>query len=126
MNPVFSRFVRLARCATVAALFAATAVQAGPMPNPLRNVPITAREQPIAIFLQTLMAQVDVPVSVSPTLVANVNGTFTGPAEKVLRDVSRIYNLVTYYDGAIMHVVPAGDVTTKTFAVTPKVADKVL
>jgi len=41
-------------------LCAATAVQAGPLPNGLRNVSITAREQPIAAFMQTLMAAVDV------------------------------------------------------------------
>jgi len=96
------------------------------MPNPTRNVSITAREQPIAAFMQTLMAAVDVPVSVSPTLTANVNGTFVGPAEKVLRDISRIYNLVTYYDGAVMHVVPAAEIATKTYAVTPRMSDKLL
>ncbi len=126
MTPVLSRLARFARCATVAALFAATAAQAGPMPNALRNVSITAREQPIALFLQSLMGQIDVPVSVSPTLVSNVNGTFTGSAEKVLGVVSRTYNLITYYDGAVLHVVPAGEVQTKTYAVTPKLADKVL
>jgi len=118
--------VRIVRCALVAALFATAGAQAGTVPNSQRNVSITAREQPIAAFLQTLMAQVDVPVSVSPTLTANVNGTFAGSAEKVLRDISRIYNLVTYYDGAVMHVVPAAEVATKTYAVTPKMSDKLL
>jgi len=63
---------------------------------------------------------------VSPTLTANVNGTFTGTAEKVLRDISRIFNLVTYYDGAVMHVVPAAEITTKTYAVTARMSDKLL
>ncbi|HYS13925.1 MAG TPA: type III secretion system outer membrane ring subunit SctC, partial [Burkholderiaceae bacterium] len=129
-NLVVSCFARLARFAArgaiVAALFAGTVAQAGVMPNGLRNVSITAREQPIAAFMQTLMAAVDVPVSVSPTLTANVNGTFAGSAEKVLRDISRIYNLVTYYDGAVMHVVPAAEVATKTYAVTAKMSDKLL
>ena len=105
---------RLVRCVGLAALLAATAVQAGPMPNGLRNISITAREQPLAVFMQTLMASVDVPVSVAPTLTANVNGTFAGSAAKVLRDVSRIYNLVTYFDGSIMHVVPANEVATRS------------
>src|SRR5882724_1819629 len=129
-NLVVSCFARLgrlaARGAIVAALCAGTVAQAGVMPNGQRNVSITAREQPIAAFMQTLMAAVDVPVSVSPTLTANVNGTFAGSAEKVLRDISRIYNLVTYYDGALMHVVPAAEVATKTYAVTAKMSDKLL
>src|SRR5215467_7660903 len=117
---------RLLRCALVAFLFATAAVQAGEMPNAARKVSITAREQPIAAFLQDLMAQVDVPVTVSPTLTGTVNGSFVGPAEKVLRDLSRIYNLVTYYDGAVMHVVPAAEVETRTYAVPPKMSDKML
>ena len=32
--------------------------------------------------------------SLSAQLTGNVNGTFAGPAEKVLRDISRVYNLV--------------------------------
>ncbi|HTT11064.1 MAG TPA: type III secretion system outer membrane ring subunit SctC [Burkholderiaceae bacterium] len=125
-NLFISCLARLVRRALVATLFVASAVHAGTLPNPTRSVSITAREQPIAAFLQTLMAAVDVPVAVSPTLTANVNGTFVGTAEKVLRDISRIYNLVTYYDGAVMHVVPAAEVATKTYAVTPRMSDKLL
>jgi type III secretion protein C len=125
-NFVITCCIRVLRCVSIAALFAATAVQAGPIPNGFRNVSITAREQPIAAFMQTLMAAVDVPVSVAPTLTANVNGTFAGSADKVLRDVSRIYNLVTYFDGSVMHVVPAAEISTRTFAVTPKISDKLL
>jgi type III secretion protein C len=90
---------------------------AGSMPNGERKVAITAREQPIGAFLQNLFATVDVPANVSPNLAGNVNGTFSGPAERVLRDVSRVYNLVTYYDGAVVHVVPANEVTTRNYAI---------
>ena len=79
------------------------------MPNAQRTVSLTAREQPIAAFLQNLFAAVDVPASLSPQLTGNVNGTFSGPAEKVLRDIARVYNLVGYYDGNVMHVVPAAE-----------------
>jgi type III secretion protein C len=118
---------RLARgIAFAAALAAAAAVQAGPMPNAARKVSVTAREQPIAAFLQDLLAGIDVPVAVSPQLTGSVNGAFVGPADKVLRDVSRIYNLVTYFDGAVLHVVPAGEIATRTFAVSTRLSDRVL
>ena len=71
-------------------------------------------------FLQDLFATVDVPVSISPGLTGSVNGSFSGPAEKVLRDVSRVYNLVTYFDGAVMHVVPAAELARRTYAVAPR------
>jgi type III secretion protein C len=100
--------------------------QAGSLPNPARKVSITAREQPLAAFLQDLGASVNVPVAVSTQLTASVNGTFTGPADKVLRDVSRIYNLVTYFDGAVMHVVPASDLMSRAFPVSRQVGEKLL
>ena len=119
-----NRFV--ARCLAALALGAALAVQAAPMPNALRQVSITAREQPIGAFLQDLFAAVDVPASISPNLTGAVNGAFTGPADKVLRDVSRVYNLVSYYDGSVMHVVPAGDVVRRTFATAPAASERLL
>ncbi|NRF67262.1 type III secretion system outer membrane ring subunit SctC [Aquincola sp. S2] len=110
---------------TVLAFTAATA-HAGPLPNGQRNVSITAREQPIGAFLQNLFAAVDVPVAVGPGLTGAVNGSFNGPAEKVLRDVARVYNLVTYFDGAVMHVVPASDLVRKSFNASPSAAERLL
>jgi type III secretion protein C len=118
------RLVMLALAAGV--LLAATAAMAAPMPNGGRPVTITAREQPIAAFLQDLFATIDVPASISPGLTGSVNGSFTGPADKVLRDVARVYNLITYYDGSSMHVVPANELARRTYSVTPAVSDRLL
>jgi type III secretion protein C len=107
-------------------LLAAGLAQAAPMPNAARPVSLTAREQPVGAFLQNLFASVDVPASVSPQLAGSVNGSFAGPAERVLRDVARVYNLVPYFDGAVMHVVPAADVQTRTFALPRHLAERVL
>jgi type III secretion protein C len=96
------------------------------MPNAARTVSITAREQPIAAFLQNLFSAVDVPASVSPQLTGSVNGSFSGPAERVLRDIARVYNLVGYYDGNVMHVVPAADLVTKTYTLPRAASERVL
>ncbi|NML18508.1 type III secretion system outer membrane ring subunit SctC [Azohydromonas caseinilytica] len=96
------------------------------MPNAGRPVSITAREQPIAAFLQNLFASVDVPAVISPQLAGSVNGSFSGPAERVLRDVARVYNLVAYYDGSAMHVVPAAELVTRSQALSAPAADRVL
>ena len=122
MAPLLTRILRGAACAL---LVAACAAQAAPMPNGARPVSLTAREQPIAAFLQNLFSAADVPAAVSPQLAGSVNGSFSGPAERVLRDVSRIYNLVPYYDGAVMHVVPASDLVTRTFALARPASDRV-
>jgi type III secretion protein C len=114
------------RAAPLAVLLAASIANAGPLPNGARAVSITAREQPIASFLQDLSADVEVPVAVSPKVTGTVNGTFSGSAQKVLHDVARVYNLVGYFDGAVMHVVPASELATRTFAVPRTVAERAL
>jgi type III secretion protein C len=126
-----SRFISFGRAAlgrvvVAVALVAALAAQAAPMPNASRQVSITAREQPINAFLQDLFAAVDVPAAIAPNLGAAVNGSFVGSAEKVLRDVSRVYNLVSYYDGSVMHVVPASALVRRSFAATPAASDRML
>jgi type III secretion protein C len=114
------------RLAPLAVLLAASIANAGPLPNGARAVSITAREQPIAAFLQDLSAEVEVPVAISPKVTGTVNGTFSGSADKVLHDVARVYNLVGYFDGAVMHVVPASELATRTFAVPRTLAERVL
>jgi len=116
----------LASSFALAACLAAAAAQAGPLPNGERKVSITAREQPIGAFLQNLFATVDVPANISPALAGAVNGSFSGPAERVLRDVGRVYNLVSYYDGAVMHVVPANELATRHYAVAPAAGQRLL
>ena len=119
------RLVVLALAAVVV-LAASAAAMAAPMPNAGRGVSVTAREQPLGLFLQNLFSQIDVPAAISADLKGNVNGTFVGPADKVLRDVSRVYNLITYFDGAVMHVVPSSDLTQRTFALAPAAGDRLL
>ncbi|MED5621610.1 type III secretion system outer membrane ring subunit SctC [Ideonella sp. BN130291] len=111
----------------LAACFLASALGASAAPIPFddRNLSLTAREQPIASFLQDLFGQLDLPVSVSPSVKGQVSGSFSGPAQKVLRDVSRSFGLVTYFDGSVVHVVSAGDITSRTLNVTPKVGERV-
>ena len=116
----------LKRCAWIALATGALAAGAATMPNAGRPVTITAREQPIGAFLQDLFATMDVPAAISPSLAGTVNGSFSGPAEKVLRDVSRVYNLITYYDGAVMHVVPTSELARRTYAVAPAVGDRLM
>jgi type III secretion protein C len=124
MNPLLR--IGLLCAMACALLAAAVAVQAAPMPNAARTVSITAREQPVSAFLQNLFAAVDVPAAVSPQLAGSVNGTFSGPAERVLRDISRVYNVVGYYDGNVMHVVPANDLLTKTYTLPRAASERVL
>lgn len=104
----------------------ASALQAASLPNGTQRLSLTAREQPVADFLQTLFSSVGVPADIAPDVAGTVNGTFSGQARKVFADIARVYNLVGYYDGAVMHVVPARSLTRRTYAVHPADADRML
>ena len=90
-----------------------------------REVALTAREQPIAAFLQDLFGRVDIPVSVSPSVKGAVNGSFSGPAERTWRGIARAFNLVEYFDGAVLHVYSPADMATRTLPITPSAAARV-
>ena len=105
----------MAGCVMAAAL-AAGAVQAAPIPLEGRQVDMTAREQPIASFLQDFFGTLDVPVSVSASAKGAVNGVFRGPADRVLANILRSFGLMAYYDGAVVHIYTPGEISTRTFA----------
>ncbi|MBP7532410.1 MAG: type III secretion system outer membrane ring subunit SctC, partial [Ottowia sp.] len=105
----------LAGCLLGSALVAGPAL-AAPLPLEGRQVDMTAREQPIASFLQDFFGTLDVPVSVSTSAKGAVNGVFRGPADRVLGNVLRSFGLMAYYDGSVVHIYTPGEVTTRTFA----------
>jgi type III secretion protein C len=117
---------RVAGCAAMAcALVAPIASVAGEPPGMGRKVTLMAREQPLAAFLQELFAGVDVPVSVSAAAQGVVNGRFDGSVQSVFRDVARSFSLSGYYDGAAMHLYPASEIGTRTYATDPTQAARI-
>ena len=107
------------------ALAFSSAARAMAIPFGEREVALTAREQPIAAFLQDLFGRVDIPVAVSPSVKGAVNGSFSGPAERTWRSVARAFNLVEYYDGTVLHVYSPADMATRTLPITPSAAARV-
>jgi type III secretion protein C len=119
------RYGWAALAVTVVLLCVSRPAQAMPIPFADRTVQLTAREQPIAGFLQDLFGLVDVPVNVSPSVKGAVNGNFSGPAERVWRNVSRAFNLVEYYDGVVLHIYAPSDMATRTLPIAPSLSAKV-
>jgi type III secretion protein C len=109
---------------TLMALLSGTA-QAMPIPFGQREVQLTAREQPISSFLQDFFGRLDIPVQVSPNARGNVNGNFSGSAERTWRSLARIFNLVEYYDGAVLHIYSPADMSTRTLPLSPATASRV-
>lgn len=115
----------LAGCVLGAALAGGTAL-AAPLPLAGQQVDMTAREQPIASFLQDFFGTLDVPVSVSANAKGAVNGVFRGPADRVLANILRSFGLMSYYDGSVVHIYTPGEVTTRTFAMPAGGANAVI
>jgi len=91
-----------------------------------RDVRLTAREQPIHLFLQDLFGLLDLPVAVSPGVKGAVNGQFSGPAERVYRNIARSFGLVEYYDGAVVHIYSPSEMGTRTLPLPNGVAARVI
>ncbi|MGQ3055159.1 MAG: type III secretion system outer membrane ring subunit SctC [Roseateles sp.] len=114
------------RFAAAAALLLAQALplSAAPLPEGLSPVKLEARDQPIEQFLQGLFSGTDIPVVVSGVQ-GQVNGRFEGTPAKLLRDLSRAYNLLSYYDGGVLYIAPAGDTQTRSYLLSPATAAQV-
>ena len=114
------------RFAAAASLLLAPALPtlAAPLPDTLRAVRLEAREQPIEQFLQGLFSGSDIPV-VATGVQGQVNGRFEGTPAKLLRDLSRAYNLLSYYDGGVLYIAPASDTQTRSYLLTPAAAAQV-
>jgi type III secretion protein C len=104
----------------------ATGAAAAPLPEINTPVKIEARDQPLDQFLQDLFATTDIPVVVSPAANGLVNGRFDGTPNKLLRDVSRAYNLVSYFDGAVLHVAPANEMLSRSYVLPASLSQQVL
>lgn len=99
---------------------------AAPLPESNLSVRIEARDQPLDLFLQDIFSSTDIPVVVSPAATGLVNGRFEGTPTRLLRDVSRAYGLISYFDGAVLHVAPASEMLSRSYVLPSPVTQQVL
>jgi type III secretion protein C len=129
LTSLSDRLVSSALRAVVCAWFVtwvAPGASAAPIPWGDREVQLDVREQPIAQFVQDLFGRVDLSVSVSQGVRGAVNGSFSGPAERVWRTIARSFGLIEYYDGAVVYVYVPSELATRTLPVSGAVGSRVL
>lgn len=97
---------------------------AAPVP-PGPTVTIVAREQPIATFLRDLFGQANRSLVLSPKLSGTISGSFSGPVDRVFRDVSRAFALTGYFDGNAVYVYPSSEIASQTLTLGPARAQQV-
>ena len=102
-----------------ALLFVLPAVAGAAVPPfPAKTVTITARNQSVSNVINDLFGQAGLRVKVSSAVNGKMNGTFTATPAEIWAQLSRAYNLVGYYDGAVVRVYAASEIQTRSFAST--------
>ena len=109
----------LASCAAAIAL-AFIPAQAAEPPFGDKKVSLSARDQPATDFLNQFFAASGLRVAVAGTVTGKINGRFSGHPADIWRQVSSAFNLIAYYDGAVVTVYNANDVQSRTMTVAAR------
>lgn len=92
-----------------------TAYAAAP-PFPTKTITISARNQSADKIVANLFGQAGLRVKVSSAVNAKMNGTWTNTPAAIWSELSRAFNLIAYYDGAVVRVYAASEIQTRSFA----------
>jgi type III secretion protein C len=120
---ILSRLVKSVLLLAAPALLA-TAAHAGEPNWPDRKVTLQVQEQPLPEFLRELFRASGLRALPSDALAGRVSGRFSDRPEKIFTDVVRAYDLIPYYDGAVMHVSASKDMQSKSVRVPAGEIDK--
>jgi type III secretion protein C len=77
------------------------------------KISIAARDQPAAAFLGQFFAAAGLRAAVAGTVSGRINGNFSGAPADIWRQLAAAFNLIAYYDGAVVTVYNAADVGSR-------------
>ncbi len=83
-------------------------------PFPNKVISINARGQKISDVITDVFSQAGLRVKVSSAVAGQAQGMFVGTPQEIWANISRAYNLVAYYDGAVVRVNSANEISTRT------------
>jgi type III secretion protein C len=106
----------LALAGAAACLLLTPAAQASEPPLSSKKVRISVPTgRPVAEVLTELFGQAGLRVKVAPSVTGNIAGSFSESANKLWDQIARSKNLVAFYDGSVVRVYSASDVTSRNF-----------
>jgi type III secretion protein C len=88
---------------------------AGEPPFPAKTISIAPRGQLVADTIRDLYAQAGLKVKVSSLLKDKVSGKWTGSPAAIWTELAKAYNLVSFYDGSVVRVYSASEITTQSY-----------
>lgn len=92
---------------------------------PDRSLTLEAQDQPLSEFLRGLFRSAGLRAEPSDRLSGRISGRFEDSPERIFADVVKAYDLVQYYDGAVMHVANAEEIESKSIRVRADEIDRV-
>jgi type III secretion protein C len=108
--------IRSLRCCMILACAAMVpAAHADAPPFPEKTITLTARNQRVDAAIVDLFGQAGLRVKVSSTVTGKINGVFVGNPRKIWDQFSRAFNLVAYYDGAVVRIYSSGEIQSRSF-----------
>jgi len=126
-NKILTVFFAFFRHVSIFVLCLPVLAMAAPVPNFDKQISMTAREQPLTVFMRELFGQIDVPVIIEAQIDGNVNGRFMGvSAKSVFDDIGRSFGLVVYYDGAVAHIYTANNISQRFISIPKYMNDQVI
>jgi type III secretion protein C len=124
MQPRNSLLIALFLMCAASTLHPTLAMAAAPT-WPDRSLSLEAQDQPLADFLRELFRSAGLNAQPSNGLSGRISGRFDDSPERIFADVVKAYDLVPYYDGAIMHVANASEVQSKSIRTRPDEIERV-
>lgn len=91
-----------------------------------RQVNVAYQEKPLRDVLRELFAQMRVPVVVSEQIDDKVTGRFRSSAESFFTDLTSVFGLIWYYDGAVLYVNDPSEATSRILYIGPRSKDRFL
>ena len=89
-------------------------VAAGQPQFPNKVISINARGQKVSDVVTDIFSQSGLKVKVSSAVTGQAQGMLVGSPAKIWSDLSQVFNLVAYYDGSVVRVYAASEISTRT------------
>lgn len=92
---------------------------------PDRALTMEAQDQPLGEFLRELLRSAGLRAEPSDGLSGRISGRFDDSAEHIFTDIVKAYDLVTYYDGNVMHVANVNEIRSKSIPARANDIDRI-
>lgn len=78
------------------------------------EIAIAARDQSVSSFLTDFFGKANLKAKISSSVTGKINGNWRGHPAHIWQQLSQAFNIVAYYDGGVVRVYSAAEMTSRT------------